>query len=169
VAVKNRVRKALNRLLSNRRGTAEIIGSVMFLLIMMFFFTNVYMWHDRTTREMDNVLSEKMNSLVNIQIVNMNASKGPGVLNVTNNGGVGVVLSRLWIIDGNGHNYANLETGQEIWVAAGATVELYLSEPDPPKHPAFSVEGHTVYYDFTIPVTFKILTIRGNTAACKFP
>jgi hypothetical protein len=118
---------------------------------------------------MDGVLSEKINSLVSIQVVSMNVTIKAGVLNVTNNGGVDIVLSRLWIITPYEHNYADLENGQEIWVAAGATEELYLSEPDPPKHPAFSVEGHTVYYDFTIPVTFKILTIRGNTAACKFP
>jgi hypothetical protein len=171
MTVKRNLRRALRRLLCSRTGTAEIIGSVMFLLIMMFFFTNVFLWHDRATREMDGVLSEKMNSLVSIQVVSMDVTIKSAVLNVTNNGGVDIVLSRLWIITPIEHNYTDLENGQEIWVAAGATEKLYLNEPDPPEHPAFSVEGHTIYYDFPPApyYTFKILTARGNTAACRFP
>jgi hypothetical protein len=174
MTVKRNLRKALRRLLCSRTGTAEIIGSVMFLLIMMFFFTNVFLWHDRATREMDGVLSEKMNSPVSIQVVSMNVTpseidnKPNMTLTVTNNGGVEAVLSRLWIIDGNGHNCADLETGREIWVAAGAVEELYLSEPTS-QHPEFSVEGQTIYYvpDVGVLVTFKILTTRGNMAACS--
>lgn len=168
MTVKRNVRKALRRLLCSRRGTAEIIGSVMFLLIMMFFFTNVFLWHDRATREMDSVLSEKINSPISIQVVSMNVTKPDMRLKVTNNGGVEVVLSRLWIITDGEHNYADLETGQEIRVAAGAAEELYLSKPTL-QHPEFSVEGQTIYYapDVGVLVTFKILTTRGNMAACS--
>jgi hypothetical protein len=123
----------------------------MFLLIMMFFFTNVFLWHDRATREMDGVLSEKMNSLVSIQVVNMDASKGPMVLNVTNNGGVDAYLSRLWIIDGQGHNFVDLEVGQGTRVPAGGTINL-------------QIQYVPVYGE----VTFKVLTTLGNTAACTY-
>jgi archaellum component FlaF (FlaF/FlaG flagellin family) len=144
----------------------------MFLLIMMFFFTNVFLWHDRATREMDGVLSEKMNSQVSIQVVSMNVSetKPDMRLNVTNNGGVGVVLSRLWIIDNNGHKYADLEKGQEIWVFPGQAIELRLVGPTllGDNDFSFEVDGQTIHY---VPnaglVTFKILTTLGNMAACS--
>jgi hypothetical protein len=162
LAVKNGVRRVLSRLLGNRVGTAEIVGSVMFLLILLFFFTNVYLWHDKATRQMDNVLSDKMNSLIEVAV----DSDG---LNVTNNGGVDVVLSRLWIITSVNHNYADFEKGQEIWVHAGATTELSWSgatqfDPDG----SFRVSGQTVYYDPAVGDTFKVLTNLGNTAACTF-
>jgi len=154
MAVKRNVRKALRRLLCSRRGTAEIIGSVMFLLIMMFFFTNVFLWHDRATREMDGVLSDKINSLVSIQVVNMNVTEGLR-LNVTNNGGVDVVLSRLWIIaylgDGvESHEYRD----REDWIAAGKTIPIRLDASD------IKYLGEEY--------TFTVVTTRGNMAACGF-
>lgn len=169
MTVKRNVRRALRRLLCSRTGTAEIIGSVMFLLIMMFFFTNVFLWHDRATREMDGALSEKMNSLVSIQVVSMNVTKDM-VLNVTNNGGVGVVLSRLWITTDVDHNYADLQKGQEIWVAAGDTIELTLSgQTQLDSDGAFKVARYTISFAPMVgaKVTFTILTTRGNMAACS--
>jgi hypothetical protein len=169
MTVKPNVRKALRKLLITRRGTAEIVGSIMFLLIMMFFFTNVFLWHDRATREMDGVLSDKLNSLVSIQVVNSNLTEGKLTLNVTNNGGVGIVLSRLWITQSDDHNYADFETGDEFWVAAGDWVEFMLS--DQTQYNAdgsIKVEGATICYAAAVNVriTFKILTTRGNMAGC---
>jgi hypothetical protein len=175
MTVKRNVQRALRRLLCGRRGTAEIIGSVMFLLIMMFFFTNVFLWHDRATREMDGVLSEKMNSLVSIQVVSMNTTSKDMRLDVTNNGGVGVVLSRLWIITYDNHNYADLEKGHEIWVAAGDTIDIVFVSPTTyDAGGSYKVgepiaEEVPVYYvpDGWVEVTFTILTTRGNMAACS--
>ena len=172
MAVKSNIEKRFSRLLNSRRGTAEIVGSIMFLLILLFFFTNVYLWHDTATREMDDALADKMNSPVTIQINN------PGdVLNVTNHGGVGVVLSRLWIIDINPisgeprHNYADLEKDQELWVAAGDTIELTLNGiTQPTNGDPYDVSGTIIYYGPSsgVTVTFKILTTLGNTAACQY-
>jgi hypothetical protein len=153
----------LRKLINNHKGTAEIIGSVMFLLIMMFFFTNVFLWHDRATREMDGVLSEKMNSLVSIQVVSMNISKvSPDMrLNVTNNGGVGVFLSRLWIITRapggwrEEHTYKDFRQDSGSWLAAGSAIPLWLN----PSDASFEADGTKV--------TFIILTTRGNMAACS--
>ena len=144
---KNRVQRTLFRLLWNRKGTAEIVGSIMFLLILLFFFTNVYLWHDTATREMDSVLFDKMNSQVSIQIVSMDPPK----VNVTNNGGVSVALSRLWIITSNNHYFIDLE-GQNIWVSAGETTDP-IDVPNVPTG---------------VDVTFKILTALGNMAACSY-
>lgn len=152
-------RKGLYRFVGNRRGTAEIVGSIMFLLILLFFFTNVYLWHDTATRQMDGVMADRMNSQVSIHI-----STDGSVLTVTNNGGVGVALSRLWIIDSS-HNYADLE-GQELWVGAGGTIDLNLVSGGTP----YSVTGRDISYVPPIgqTVTFKILTAMGNSAACKY-
>jgi archaellum component FlaF (FlaF/FlaG flagellin family) len=154
MTVKRNVRKAFRRLLCSRRGTAEIIGSVMFLLIMMFFFTNVFLWHDNATREMDGVLSDKMNSLVSISVKNWNVSQTGNklILTVTNNGGVDAELSRLWInvVYGGSHTYRSVS---DPIVHAGETKVIELS-------PTSDVTIG-VYY------LFKIVTTRGNMAACS--
>jgi hypothetical protein len=149
MALKVNTMRKFSRLFNNQRGTAEIVGSIMFLLILLFFFTNVYLWHDVATREMDSVLADRMNSPVSIQIV---GSMGPTTrLNVTNKGGVSVALSRLWVIitEDNNHYPIDLE-GQNIWVSAGETVDLPPVPNVPPEKD----------------VTFKILTVLGNTATC---
>ena len=155
LTVQCQVGRGLRRFLRCRRGTAEIVGSVMFLLIMLFFFTNVFLWHDNATREMDDVVSDKMNSLISVEVIEMNVSKPADCrLEVTNNGGVGVTLSRLWI---SGtlkskealHSYFDLST----WIDAGIAMPLLL---DP-----------TFIDDFSGTVTFKVVTTRGNIAACS--
>jgi len=169
---KNRVKSALRCLLTSRRGTAEIIGSVMFLLIILFFFTNVFLWHDNATREMDGALSDKVNSLVSIRLDGAN-------LVVTNNGGVDVALSRLWVNDRNGHWYADFEVDndEELWVAAGYTKTIWLnmtsrSFDGQSIEVTWDDEGnalvHYSYYSYGGSVTFKILTSRGNSAACQY-
>ena len=168
MVVKRNVHKALRRLLCSRRGTAEIIGSVMFLLIIMFFFTNVYLWHDRATREMDGVVSERMNSVVTIEWRNesdLNPGLGStyrGTLYVSNTGGVDAELSRLWIIERTlqePHLYFDLE----LRVAAGDSVGLVLIYSLVP-----SVDHDRIYYQWTTETKFKILTTRGNMAACTY-
>ena len=57
------------KLLKNKKATAEIVGTALFLVILFFFFTNVFLWHDRETREMDQVTADKMNSAVRIETI----------------------------------------------------------------------------------------------------
>jgi hypothetical protein len=57
----------MKRLLKNRSGTAEIVGTVLFLVILFFFFSNVFLWHNQVTREMDQVVADKTNSAVRIE------------------------------------------------------------------------------------------------------
>jgi hypothetical protein len=91
----------------------------------------------------------------------MNVTTHDYHLNVTNNGGVGVSLSRLWIVvdldDGLGgeiHNYVDLELGGAKWVAAGKTMDLSV-----PRSYVDSFVGKEV--------TFTVVTTRGNMAACS--
>ena len=143
------VYRTLNRFLRNRRGTAEIVGSVMFLVIVLFFLSNVYLWHDQATREMDNLVLDRVNSPVRLLGDVDPTSNTLLKLNVTNNGGVGVRLSRLWIITSGYPTYEDLED-DDIWLAGGETWEF------PPR--ALPVEE----------VTFRILTDLGNTASWKY-
>jgi len=52
------------KLLRNKKGTAEIVGTALFLVILFFFFSNVFLFHNRVSREMDQVIADKMNSAV---------------------------------------------------------------------------------------------------------
>jgi len=186
--IKNKVQRKLSKFLGDRRGTAEIVGSVMFLVILLFVFTNVYMWHDSAAREMNGVLAEKMNSPVSIEL-----HKVEGLLvglNVTNNGGFEVRLSRLWLVNVTSssekdHIYVDLENSTDggplnVRVAAGAQIHLRFVGPvefnddgsiradliraDPPQD-----DYVEVYYP--VPdhsVRCKILTTLGNMAACTY-
>jgi len=55
------------RLMKNKKGTAEIVGTALFLVILFFFFSNVFLWHNQVSREMDQVIADKMNSAVRIE------------------------------------------------------------------------------------------------------
>jgi hypothetical protein len=57
----------LRKLLKNNAGTAEIVGTVLFLVILFFFFSNVFLWHNQVSREMDQVVADKTNSAVRIE------------------------------------------------------------------------------------------------------
>lgn len=170
MGVKNRGGGTLFRLLGNRRGAAEIVGSIMFLVILFFFFTNVYLWHDQATREMDNVVLDKVNSPVSIEI---NATSDPLILQVTNNGGVGFLLSRLWIITSVDHTYADFEKEYAIWVAGGDTVRITLDGDERYPDGSYRVSQVSpgevrVYYEPSGEVTFRVLTRLGNTAAVTY-
>jgi hypothetical protein len=162
----------LMKFLKNRRGTAEIIGSALFIVIILFFFSNVYLWHDQATREMNNVLLERMNASVKM------VATDEGV-NVTNNGGVTFALSRLWILDDqvSQHYYADLENipSHRISVVAGLSVQINLDPTAPPPVPGSPIP---VTWDYTLncpivqyappghDITLRILTELGNTASC---
>jgi len=155
LSMQRRLGRSLRRLLRCRRGTAEIIGSVMFLLIMIFFFTNVFLWHDNATREMDDALVDRMNSLVSIQFVNANITENDGELQltVTNNGGIGVELSRLWIVEYvGGGNENHQPVDKTDWIGAGETIYILLAESE-----------LTLWNEYA----FTVVTTRGNMATCR--
>ena len=167
----NKMKKKLSKLLGDRKGTAEIIGSVMFLVILLFVFTNVYLWHDNATREMNTVLAEKMNTAVSIEV---NDDK-TGLV-VTNNGGFEVGVSRLWLVNvtsgsATDHVYVDLEP-LNVRIAAGATIKLAFGgsivfNPDGSIPASLSGDDVTIWYPAPDhEVRCKILTSLGNMAAC---
>jgi hypothetical protein len=84
----------IKRLLKNKKGTAEVIGSVMFIVILLFFFTNVYLWHDAATKEMNDMYVQKLNSPI---VATVSIENGQHSLVVTDKGGVDATLSSYWI------------------------------------------------------------------------
>ena len=156
----------IKRLLKNKKGTAEVIGSVMFIVILLFFFTNVYLWHDAATKEMNDMYVQKINSPITLSVIN----NDPNHLNVTNKGGVDAKLSILWVDVASSnagspdqfHGYLDL-TSQNLVVLAGSSKQVtwYGGASN-------DVNERYTYQSGDI-LQLKIVTTLGNTAACQFP
>ena len=116
----------MKKLIKNRKGTAEVIGTIMFIVILLFFFTNVYLWHDAATKDANELYLKKMSSSFSIEQIN-----GNGFV-VTADGGSDIVLSRLWIVEdgasGN-HLYADLANAH---VAAGTSFTITFANGNNP-------------------------------------
>jgi hypothetical protein len=93
----------MKKFMKNRKGTAEVIGTIMLIVILLFFFTNVYLWHDAATKDGNQLYMKQIHA-------NFKIEQDGGSINITADGGSNIVLSRLWIVDpATGHHlYANL-------------------------------------------------------------
>ena len=137
------------RIIRNKKGTAEVVGTIMFIVILMFFFTNVYLWHDAASKQMDNMYVEKMNTQITVSLTGGNSN-----LTVTNIGGSDVQLAMLWtdIESGShqGHYYdSSVNTFPPIPAGLSQNVTLPLGTPT----------GKTVY---------TVVTTSGNVASCSY-
>jgi len=160
----------IKRLLKNKNGTAEVIGTVLFLVILIFFFSNVYLWHDAATKQMDDLFVQKINSPITISIMdnsNLMNNYYPS-LNVTNRGGMDATLSVLWVDVQSANSaisydgYYNL-TQQNIVVSAGLSIQ----------HSWSSSETFISTSDHHSPqpgdnVVLKMITTVGNSASCSY-
>jgi hypothetical protein len=139
------------RLLKNKKGTAEVIGSVMFIVILLFFFTNVYLWHDAAVKEMNDLYVEKLNSQITATVSNNN---GIYSIIVSSNGGVDATLSRYWVNVKSAYNGPDTQhqafSINQIVSAGGPSVSIQI---DP-------------YPSGTI---IKIITTVGNSFICRIP
>jgi hypothetical protein len=161
----NKVTVMLKSLLKNRKGTAEVIGSVMFIVILLFFFTNVYLWHDAATKDMNDLYAQKINSPITVSIMS-----DPYHLNVTNNGGVAARLSILWVTVNSPtagsldtfHGYFNL-TQSNVVIPAGLSKEITWNSYD-----TLNGEGARYYPQTGDNVVLKVITTVGNSAACSY-
>jgi len=50
----------------NRRGVATIIGSILSIVILIFFFSNVFLWYNGVSRQMNLVTADKLNSQIEL-------------------------------------------------------------------------------------------------------
>jgi hypothetical protein len=135
------------RICRNRKGTAEVIGTIMFVVIMLFFFTNVYLWHDAATKEMDDLYFQKMNTPITVSLTSDNLS-----LNVTNKGGTDVTLTILWVdvkssSGGPDQSHQNYYLSDKVPAGSSILIESHYTS------------GRTV---------FTVLTTLGNSASCSY-
>jgi len=136
------------KFIKNRKATAEVIGSVMFIVILLFFFTNVYLWHDAATKEMNQMYVEKINTPVTVNLIS------GGRLNVTNVGGLDTTISMVWVIKHSntpGPDVAHYNFTCNVPVSAG---KFAIIEDLP---------------IFSEPVTYKVVTTSGNIASRSYP
>lgn len=139
------------KLIKNRKGTAEVIGSIMFIVILLFFFTNVYLWHDAATKEMNDSYVEKINTPITISLADNSQ------LNVTNKGGSDATLTMLWV---------------DIQSPSGGPDKVHLnftiSDNDKvvPAGSSILIPEHYTPTDKTV---YKVITTLGNSATCYYP
>jgi archaellum component FlaF (FlaF/FlaG flagellin family) len=143
--------KVLRRFIINRKGTAEVIGSVLFIIILMFAFTNIYLWHDTAVKSMNTQLSDKLNSQIDVHWLLDSNDKETSTLVITNTGGVDTQLSRLWIVDSGQHLHFDLSNR---YISAGQSIEIDVSA-SPISHAHTEDDG----------VTYSVLTTLGNMAS----
>jgi hypothetical protein len=156
--------------LKNKNGTAEVIGTVLFLVILIFFFSNVYLWHDAATKQMDDLFVQKINSPITISIMdnsNLMNNYYPS-LNVTNRGGMDATLSVLWVDvePANNavsyHGYYNLTQLNKV-ISAGSSILVYWSSAE-----TFSSAGVVYNPQPGDNVVLKMITTVGNSASCSY-
>ncbi len=161
----------IKRFMVNRKGTAEVIGTVLFIIILLFAFSNIYLWHDTQVKTMNTLLSDKLNSQVEVYWLLDANGKETSTIAVTNTGGISTSLSRLWIVTNSGtHRYANLEdaSGNFFSIAAGNTVTIVLSGTTSTADPipaTWTNSVATVSFNKADGETFTVLTTLGNMAS----
>jgi hypothetical protein len=138
----------LKRLKKNRKGTAEVIGTIMFVMILLFFFTNVYLWHDAVSKQVDDMYVQKINTPIAIFLTDDHSQ-----LNVTNKGGSDAALTMLWVdvksTSGSGPDQTHSNYVISDKVPAGSSILI----------PSNYVEGEAM---------FKVVTTLGNSATCTY-
>lgn len=102
------------------KGVAEIIGTVMFLVILIFYFTNVYLWHDTAARKAENLVTDRMNSGIRLETISAGgAPVHASGENILYSGGETGVLSDTHQIDTNYRTLTEKDTDPSY-------AELYL-------------------------------------------
>jgi hypothetical protein len=135
--------KLLRRFITNRSGTAEVIGSVLFIIILMYAFSNIYLWHDDAVKAMNTQMANKLSSQIEVHWRVENGVETDTLI-VKNTGDVDSVLSRLWM----NHQPFSLSDRS---VKAGQTITIDVS--DVTSQPKTSGDIYTV------------LTTLGNMAS----
>jgi len=159
----------LRRFLKDREGASEVVGTALFLVILFFFFSNVFLWHDQVSSQMDQVVADRMNSGIRMDVT---FNETDIWLVVDNVGGLDVSLSRLWIITDDAHLYADFGL-DENFVGAGRQMNITIDNMTVPAGEEVQVSfvSDPIEVKYKPPVgdtvVFRVITKRANTAACS--
>ena len=122
-----------------RRGTAEVIGTASFLVILFASLANM-LWYNQATIEMNKHFSQKANSQIELETTD------GSILEVKATGSHDVEIIGLWIIESDlNHNYTSFTSH---YIPAGSSINI-------------DVSGYT---PGSGDITFKIITDIGNIA-----
>jgi hypothetical protein len=148
----------LKKLLKNKKGTAEVIGSVMFIVILLFFFTSVYLWHDAAVKDMNDLYAEKLNSQISIEDKTTDDgfirgyNSGTKTLLIKNIGGVDAIIESVWINHEMEEIHINSQNNELVVRAGSTSLPLHL------------IEWITVPDNIDI---IKVVTTTGNIAVWR--
>jgi hypothetical protein len=159
----------LRRFLKDKKGASEVVGTALFLVILFFFFSNVFLWHNQITSQMDQVVADRMNSGIRMDVFSNETDIWLVVVNV---GGLDVSLSRLWIITDEAHLYADFGL-DVVHVGAGRQLNITIDNVTDPVSDEVQVDysSDPIDVQYKPPVgdtvVFRMITKRANTAACS--
>jgi hypothetical protein len=159
----------LRRFLKDQKGASEIVGTALFLIILFFFFSNVFLWHNQIASQMDQVVADRMNSGIRMDVFSNDTDIW---LTVDNVGGLDVSLSRLWIITDDEHLYADFGL-DVVHVGAGRQLNITIDNVTVPVSDEVQVsfDSDPIVIQYKPPVgdtvVFRMITKRANTAACS--
>jgi hypothetical protein len=152
----------MKNLLHNKKGTAEVIGTVMFIVILLFFFTNVYLWHDAASKQMNDLYSQKLNSPITVTYTARDSNHPVALLNVTNAGGTDAIIAGVWVNEKSStgipdafHKLFNSNNLQLTVTPGGPPVNIKL-----PDDLIYDPTGHSGI--------FRVITTVGNIASCPY-
>jgi len=137
------------RIIRNKKGTAEVVGTIMAIVILLYFFTNVYLWNDAATKQMDQMYADKMNTQIKVTLTGDNSN-----LTITNIGGSDVQLAMLWTDVGSGLNqthYYDSSVSTIPLIPAGSSQNITLPLGAP-----------------TVETVYTVVTTLGNVASCSY-
>ena len=159
----------MKKLLKNQKGTAEIVGTVLFLVIVIFVFSNVFLWSNSVTQQVSTVNGDKLNSP--IEMVSSLDFPGQDALKVSAVGGRDVQLIRIWIVKvgSNSHSYIDLNMfSSKIGVSAGSYMYVILGNQNQDLRSTMNaIRINCQIAVGTGEARFKIVTDLGNTATAS--
>jgi len=163
-------------MIRDNRGTAEIVGTSLFLVIVLFFFTNVVLWYDVSARQAESVIVDKINSPISMTVYawpSQNQSEKPLILRVRSLGVKDVQIVRVrWIEAVNdNHGCADIERliPTPVFIPSGWYIDIKLVKPGEGFN--FYPENRTLTIEYKPPrgaVTFKVFTNLGNSAVYTY-
>ncbi|MBS7619930.1 hypothetical protein KEJ21_04700 [Candidatus Bathyarchaeota archaeon] len=156
-------------MIRNKRGTAEIVGTSLFLVILLFFFTNVILWYDISARQAESVMLDKINSPISIAIFDQD----PLTFRVRSIGIKDVQIVRVRWIEAANDNHGCVDIERlipiPVFIQSGWYIDIKLVKLGEGFN--FYPENRTLTIEYSPPkgdVTFKVFTNLGNSAVYRY-
>ena len=149
------------------------MGTTLFLVILLFFFTNTILWYDVSARQSNEIMVNRISTPLSMTVYQYPSGADPLPLRVRSMGSKDVrIVGLRWIETANdNHVYVDLKQTitTPVMVQSGWWLDIQFS---PGGTPQYLPESRTLIVDFPNDqngeVTFKVLTEYGNLAVYTF-